>query len=209
LLDARFNWWGDASGPYHAVLNPGGLGDSVSDDVSFAPWYDAAYPDGDLTSAPPEISSITLTNSNPKDTNPTYGWENITVTVTDDVAINQVRINITYPDMHKENISMINAGAGIYYYNTTFTSVGSYGYFIWVIDATSVSKTSSISSYAKPPNWDINMDGVCNIVDVTLLSTKWLQTGSHGWIREDINNDGTVNIADVSIASVYWMHTWS
>ena len=208
LFDARFNWWGDASGPYHAVLNPGGLGDGVSDGVSFAPWYNAPYPGGILTSAPPQISTIVLTNSNPKDINPVYGWENITVIVTDDVAVSQVRINITYPDTHKENISMIPSGGNSYYFNTTFTNAGTYNYFIWAIDTTSVRKTSSINSYIKPANWDINMDGVCNIFDVTLLSTKWLQVGAAGWIREDINNDGTVNIGDVSILSIYWMHTW-
>ncbi|MGD2248540.1 MAG: NosD domain-containing protein [Candidatus Methanofastidiosia archaeon] len=36
-VDARFNWWGNASGPIHAD-NPGGTGDTVSDFVKFAPW---------------------------------------------------------------------------------------------------------------------------------------------------------------------------
>ena len=37
-LDARYNWWGHASGPYHPTLNPGGQGDTVGDRVAFAPW---------------------------------------------------------------------------------------------------------------------------------------------------------------------------
>jgi hypothetical protein len=36
-LDARYNWWGDASGP-QATSNPGGKGDPVSDRVTFQPW---------------------------------------------------------------------------------------------------------------------------------------------------------------------------
>jgi len=36
-IDARYNWWGDASGPEH-VTNPGGKGDEVSDNVVFMPW---------------------------------------------------------------------------------------------------------------------------------------------------------------------------
>ncbi|MDO8579350.1 MAG: hypothetical protein Q7R72_00565 [bacterium] len=35
---AENNFWGDASGPRHAILNPTGLGNAVSDNVSFSPW---------------------------------------------------------------------------------------------------------------------------------------------------------------------------
>jgi hypothetical protein len=38
VVDARFNWWGDPSGPQHGAKNPTGLGDSVSDGVLFFPW---------------------------------------------------------------------------------------------------------------------------------------------------------------------------
>jgi parallel beta-helix repeat protein len=41
MIDAENNWWGDATGPYHSTLNPGGLGDSVSDYVDFNPWLTA------------------------------------------------------------------------------------------------------------------------------------------------------------------------
>ena len=37
-LDAALNYWGHASGPYHAVENPEGLGDNVTDKVDFSPW---------------------------------------------------------------------------------------------------------------------------------------------------------------------------
>ncbi|MCD6299616.1 MAG: right-handed parallel beta-helix repeat-containing protein, partial [Dehalococcoidales bacterium] len=39
-LDAEYNWWGSAAGPYHAT-NPGDtdyMGDAVSDDVNYRPW---------------------------------------------------------------------------------------------------------------------------------------------------------------------------
>ncbi|MDP2668250.1 MAG: right-handed parallel beta-helix repeat-containing protein [bacterium] len=38
VVDARSNWWGDASGPYHPTLNPSGLGNRVSNNVDFDPW---------------------------------------------------------------------------------------------------------------------------------------------------------------------------
>lgn len=37
-IDARYNWWGDDSGPYHPVTNPEGKGDTVTDDVIYDPW---------------------------------------------------------------------------------------------------------------------------------------------------------------------------
>ena len=40
-LDARENYWGDPTGPYHATQNPGGLGDNVGDNILFYPWATA------------------------------------------------------------------------------------------------------------------------------------------------------------------------
>jgi parallel beta-helix repeat protein len=38
IINAEINWWGSTSGPYHAVLNPAGTGDIISDYVDFSPW---------------------------------------------------------------------------------------------------------------------------------------------------------------------------
>ncbi|OHA25994.1 MAG: hypothetical protein A3D52_01245 [Candidatus Taylorbacteria bacterium RIFCSPHIGHO2_02_FULL_44_36] len=38
-VDARNNWWGAPSGPYHPSLNPSGFGDEVSDNVDFSGWF--------------------------------------------------------------------------------------------------------------------------------------------------------------------------
>lgn len=37
-FDARQNYWGDPTGPFHPTLNPVGLGSTVSDRVAFDPW---------------------------------------------------------------------------------------------------------------------------------------------------------------------------
>ncbi|MEM3731336.1 MAG: dockerin type I domain-containing protein [Candidatus Bathyarchaeia archaeon] len=44
MLDARFNWWGNETGPYNPTFNPQGSGDSVSDNVEFKPWLVQPYP---------------------------------------------------------------------------------------------------------------------------------------------------------------------
>jgi parallel beta-helix repeat protein len=38
IVNAEYNWWADSTGPYHPTLNPGGMGDTVSDYVDFEPW---------------------------------------------------------------------------------------------------------------------------------------------------------------------------
>ncbi len=53
--DGRYNWWGDASGPYHPSLNPLGAGNWVSNYIDFSPYM----------SSPNEASVVpaaTLTN---------------------------------------------------------------------------------------------------------------------------------------------------
>lgn len=39
-LDAEYNWWNDPTGPYHEPTNTSGLGDAVSDDVYYSPWWE-------------------------------------------------------------------------------------------------------------------------------------------------------------------------
>lgn len=50
-LDARYNWWGDPSGPYHSTQNPAGKGNAVGEyeNVVFTPW---------LTEPPTQTSSL-------------------------------------------------------------------------------------------------------------------------------------------------------
>ncbi|MCL6098524.1 MAG: right-handed parallel beta-helix repeat-containing protein [Bacteroidetes bacterium] len=38
-LNATNNWWGSASGPYHATTNTTGTGDVVTDNVDYNPWF--------------------------------------------------------------------------------------------------------------------------------------------------------------------------
>lgn len=44
ILDARWNWWGDASGPYHGGTNPNTEGDSVSSFVDYSEWATSPFP---------------------------------------------------------------------------------------------------------------------------------------------------------------------
>jgi len=62
-VDARFNWWGDPSGPYNAARNPNGRGTPVSDRVRFFPW--AIDADGTI---PTQVSVYGPSRVSPGDT---------------------------------------------------------------------------------------------------------------------------------------------
>ena len=59
-VDARFNWWGSATGPYHPTLNDYGKGDNVSDNIDFWNWLIIPYPPAIASPVPP-VASFTYT----------------------------------------------------------------------------------------------------------------------------------------------------
>jgi PKD repeat protein len=69
--------------------------------------------------------------------------------VTDDFAVQEVRVNITYPNTSSVNESMIG---GSFYYNTTYSQIGTYSYYIWANDTRGNSnKTSSYTFRINDP----------------------------------------------------------
>ena len=101
---ATYNWWGDASGPYHSTLNPDGLGEEVSDRVTFTPWLteSAALPAGTLVQilaplsfSPGETVNLGLQFSNA-----------LTETLEDVVVVAQL------PEM---SAYLLSTGGGVYW----------------------------------------------------------------------------------------------
>lgn len=39
MSNAKYNFWGDPSGPYHETLHPDGLGDNITGPTDFSPWW--------------------------------------------------------------------------------------------------------------------------------------------------------------------------
>ncbi|MBN2172307.1 MAG: right-handed parallel beta-helix repeat-containing protein [Candidatus Krumholzibacteriota bacterium] len=84
-VDARDNWWGDHTGPYHPASNPDGLGDAVTDRVLFDPWRGMA----DLAPLPAasgpincsQLQNLAFHYAPDADTPPLRGYE-LTVSAT-------------------------------------------------------------------------------------------------------------------------------
>ncbi|MBN1368448.1 MAG: IPT/TIG domain-containing protein [Dehalococcoidales bacterium] len=56
----------------------------------------------------------------------------------------------------------------------------------------------------RSPDWDVNEDGVCDILDVVSIGNHWGETGSPHWIRDDVNRDGMVDVLDVVAIGTHW-----
>lgn len=98
-LDARHNWWGDASGPYHPTLNPDGTGDEVGDHVIFYPWLSAP------TTGAEALGEMIVSTGAPKLISPGEGVDyaiqylnEMTTTVAGGVLMLQLPFACTYID---------------------------------------------------------------------------------------------------------------
>jgi len=160
--------------------------------------------------AAPQISGVTRTSSDPLDTDSSFGWVNVSCTVTDNVAVSQVLLRIHNPSGSWNNVTMVTRGGGVYYYrsSTAFATAGNYTYSIRASDGNSNSITSSTVAFSMPPNWDVNNDGRCSIMDLVLVSNHYGQSGSHGWIREDVDNNGVITVLDLSLVSNHYGQVW-
>ncbi|MBE3136372.1 MAG: hypothetical protein IMZ43_03125 [Thermoplasmata archaeon] len=163
-----------------------------------------------LDAAPPQISGVARATSNPLDTDPLYGWVNVSCTVTDNVAVSQVILRIHNPSGSWNNVSMVTRTAGKYYYRTTtaFSTAGNYSYSIWAKDTSNNANTSSNVVFSMPPNWDVNSDGTCAIFDLVLISNHYGENGAHGWIREDADNNGEIQVLDLVYVSNHYGESW-
>lgn len=161
-------------------------------------------------SAAPQISGVTRVTSDPLDTNPSYGWVNVSGTVTDNIAVSQVILRIHNPGGSWNNVSMVTRTAGKYYYRTTtaFSTVGNYTYSIWTKDTSNNTNTSSNVLFSMSPNWDVNNDGHITILDLVLVSNHYGQSGTSGWTREDADNNGEVQVLDLVFVSNHFGESW-
>lgn len=173
----------------------------------FQVYQQAAAP---VDSTPPQISGMTRTTSDPLDTSASYGWVNVSCTVTDNVAVSSVTLRIRTPGGSWNNVSMTSGAAGKYYYRSTsaFSAVGNYSYSIQARDPSNNAATSSTVLFSMPPNWDVNRDGAVTIMDLVLISNQYGQSGSNGWIREDVDNNGDIEVLDMSVVSSHFGEEW-
>jgi len=166
-------------------------------------WRFETAPTQDTAS--PVISGVSSTNSDPLDTETAYGWENFTCTVTDNTAVDEVKL-ILIGDTTTE-YPMIKDGDD-YYCNITISTANEYTYHIWADDTIGNEITSTPQPFDLPPNWDVNMDGRGHFQDFMLVAGHYGETGPKGWIREDVDNNGKVHFMDLIAITSHYNEEW-
>jgi len=169
--------------------------------------------DGEVTvgEEPPQITNVMLITSDPLDTQPSFGWENFTCTVTDDVGIDEVKLIINYSGNFPEYLEFLMTnipGTDVYYYYTTFIYPGHYNYKILVKDTNGNIVESQSEIFNLPPNHDVNMDGKIHFLDLIAIAGMYGTPGPCGWVREDVDNNGRVHFMDLSPVALHYNEYW-
>ena len=121
-----------------------------------------------------------------------------------------IKLIIYCPNGSAINVTMNSGEANNYYFKTNniFSNYGDYSYYIWAIDSNGNQTNTNNYDFSMPPNWDIDGNGVCNIVDLTLVSNHFNEEGVNGWIREDVDNNGIIQVLDLIEISSHYSETW-
>jgi hypothetical protein len=107
------------------------------------------------------------------------------------------------------NLSMYKKiGTSTYYYNISFSQHGNFSFVIWANDTKNNNAVSTPDYFSLAPNWDITNDGICNLLDLTAISTHYGQINMPGWIREDVDNNGQIQVMDLVIVSNHNGESW-
>jgi hypothetical protein len=168
-------------------------------------------PSGGDTS-PPEITNVQAV----PETQETGRHVNITCTVTDNEAVNVVKVNITYPNGETKNITMMKVGINSYSYNASYSVLGTYLYYIWADDINGNQNKSTtyqfnITVSAVPVSIaitkivagrEVNITGVCTgTIDVSEVALPHAPPENVHYIGIVINVTftGTLTYANISI----------
>ena len=132
-----------------------------------------------IDSIPPQITNV---NANPSSQNAGSNV-NITCNVTDNVALQNVFLNITYPDGSYKNFSIFSNKTGnIFYCNKQYNAVGDYSFFIYAIDTSNNGNKSNPKQFQIadiiPPNVEISYPSKGSILKGN-VDIRWNATDNH------------------------------
>lgn len=87
-----------------------------------------------------------------------------------------------------------------YIWETDYSSSGNHTIEVTVSDGIDeVKKQHTVYITDCRPRWDVNEDGIVNILDITMVSKNYGTVVSKPYPRYDVNQDGNVNILDLTL----------
>jgi len=129
-----------------------------------------------LDTTPPEITNVVAMPVQQE----TGHNVNISATVTDNVGVADVFLNITYPDGTHHNFSIKqNVTGNTYYCGQSYGPVGTYYFYIWTIDTSGNSNLSDLHTFSIiithidiSPNTQFHYAGENITVDITIFPSQ-------------------------------------
>ena len=139
----------------------------------------------------PQITDVSATPS----TQDVGGYVNITAVITDNIAIGEIFLNITYPDSSIQNFSITaNKTGNTYYCNKTYTTLGTYTYFIWVDDTSDNSVISTTNTFVIGEQTSPQISNITNTTSSPLDANS-----SFGWINTTCDVTDNIAVYEVSL----------
>ena len=126
-----------------------------------------------------------------------------------------INVNVVASDEDGQSLSYVIkidgsqvSTASSYAWETGYESAGTHTIEVIVSDGIDeVSSSSTVTITDLQPRWDVNEDGIVNVLDITLIGQNYGTTYTSDYPRWDVNQDATVNIQDLSIVAGHFGET--
>jgi hypothetical protein len=113
---------------------------------------------------------------------------------------------LTYSASNLPSGAGFNTSTQLFTWTPTHSQIGTYPNVSFQVSDGTLNASENItitvaSVYAAS---DVNMDGSVNVLDLTLVTQHFSETGAAGWIRQDTNGDGVINVLDCIVIGQHW-----
>jgi hypothetical protein len=162
--------------------------------------------DGSNCSSSPDTTSPVVSITSPANNAALASTTTVTANATDNVSVSKVEF---YVDSALKSTDSTADGSNNFTYSLDPSSLadGNHTLTAKAYDAANNSTTSNsvtITTGAQGTKvGDINLDGVVNFLDLSILASKYGQSGS-GIGRSDLNSDNIVNFLDLSVLASHY-----
>lgn len=149
-----------------------------------------------IDNIPPEFSNL----DDSPDPQENGGYVNITVDVTDDIEVETVWVNITYPDGSFSNVTMLPSTGDEYYLVTPYDDLGIYTYTIWANDTSDNWNSTSPATFTIQDTDGPYLDNLNDVPDPQ-------ENGDYVNITVDVTDDFGVD--EVWVVITYPDSSWT